>query len=158
MAISEIINSVVGTSAAATVSIQDSAFHVKIGPVELGIKDFSDPDTGQPNPAEIRYTQEFEIIVHKTVGRKPLTQCTIPVGLWEVNLKFNTLKGSDGDLSEKLKSIKIMPAGPRKLYTAFFPEGLCTYFRRKEIVQQAGSSDWYHTVELQMIEANAGDS
>jgi hypothetical protein len=84
MSLSDIIASVTGEQASATVSIQDSAYHVKIGDsVELGIRDFTDPDTGRPNPGEIRYTQEFEIVIHKTVGQKPLTQCTIPVGLWE---------------------------------------------------------------------------
>jgi len=96
--------------------------------------------------------QEFEIVVYKTVGQKPLTQCTIPEGLWEVIVKFNTLKGSDDDLSENLKTIKKFTAGPRKLYTALFPEGLCSYIKRKEIVQVKGTKDWYHTVELTLIE------
>ena len=160
MAISDIINSLSGQGASATVSLQDSAYHVKIGDsdIELGVRDNNYPATSRPNPIEIRYMQEFEIIVHKTVGQKPLTQCTIPEGLWEVIVKFNTLKGSDDDLSENLKTIKKFTAGPRKLYTALFPEGLCSYIKRKDIVQVKGTKDWYHTVELTLIEANGGDS
>ena len=158
MSLSDIIASVTGDQASATVSIQDSAYHVKIGDsVELGIRDFTDPDTGRPNPGEIRYTQEFEIVIHKIVGQKPLTQCTIPVGLWETIIKFVSLKGTDGDLQENLKTIRDMSAGPRKIYTALFPGGLCSYIKRKEITQQAGSDDWYHSCELQFIEANGGD-
>lgn len=165
MSISEIFESIAADmggndlGAAATVSLADSAYHVKIGDaeIELGIRDPSDPDASRPNPMEIRYTQEMEIIVHKTVGQKPLTQCTIPEGLWEVMIKFVTLKGTDGDLSENLKKIKGFTAGPRKLFTALFPEGLCSYIKRKEIVQTKGAKDWYHTVELTLIEANAGD-
>jgi hypothetical protein len=159
MAISDIINSLSGqdASAAATVSLQDSAYHVKIGEVELGIREISDPDTSKPNPLEIRYTQEMEIVVHKTVGQKPLTQCTIPDGLWEVLIKFNTLKGTDGDLSDTLTKIKGFTAGPRKLYTALFPEGLCSYIKKKEIIQTKGAKDYYHSIELSLIEANGGD-
>lgn len=158
MSISDILNSVSGESATATVSIQDSAFHVKIGDsIELGVRDFTDPDTSKPNPEEIRYTQEFEIIVHKTVGQKPLTQCTIPIGLWEVMLKFNSLKGTDGDIAENLKAVKGLSSGPRKLYTALFPDGLCSYIKRKEIIQVKGSADWYHSCEISFIEANGGD-
>ena len=72
-------------------------------------------------------------------------------------IKFVTLKGTDGDLSENLKKIKAFTAGPRKLFTALFPEGLCSYIKRKEIVQAKGAKDWYHTVELTLLEANGGD-
>lgn len=116
-----------------------------------------DPDTSQPNPLEIRYTQEFEVVVHKTVGQKPITQCTIPDGLWNIIVKFNALKGSDGGLSEALKDIKGLTAGPRKFYSALFDSGLCTYILKKEIVQAKGAKDWYHTVELTLIESNGGD-
>ena len=141
MAISEIINSLANPGASATVSLQDSAYHVKIGDqeIELGVRDTNDPDTSRPNPIEIRYTQEFKIVIHETVGQKPLTQCTIPDGLWEVMIKFVTLKGTDGGLSETLTKIKGFTAGPRKLYTALFPEGLCSYIRKKEIVQTKGA-------------------
>jgi len=158
MSISDIINSVTGLEATATVSMADQAYHVYIGQsIGLGFRDMTDPDTGRPNPTEIRYTQEFEIITHKVVGQKPITQCTIPVGLWEIIMKFNVLKGSDGGLSQTLTDIKDLDAGPRKIYTALFPGGLCSYLRRKEIVQPAGSDDWFHTVELSFIEANGGD-
>lgn len=159
MAISEIINSLANQAVSATVSLQDSAYHVKIGDqeIELGVRDSNDPDTSRPNPIEIRYTQEFKIVIHETVGQKPLTQCTIPDGLWEVMIKFVTLKGTDGGLSETLTRIKGFTAGPRKLYTALFPEGLCSYIKKKEIVQSKGAKDYYHTVELTLIEANGGD-
>ncbi len=157
MTISDIINAMSRTEARAVVSLQDKAYHVKIHGVELGIRDYGDNDTSKPNPLEIRYTQEFEIIIHKTVGQKPLTQCTIPDGLWEVIIKFITLKGTDDGLSETLQTLKSLTAGPRKLYTALFPEGLCTYIRKKEIVQTKGAKDWYHTVEITLIEANGGD-
>lgn len=140
-----------------TISMRDSAFHVKVHGIELGTREPHEPDNSQPNPIEIKYTQNFEIVIHKTVGQKPLTQCTIPDGLWEVLIKFNTLRGADGDLSEALKTIRDLTAGPRKLYTALFPEGLCTYIQKKEITQSKGSEDYYHTVELTLIEANGGD-
>jgi hypothetical protein len=139
------------------IAIYDKAMHVKVHDIELGIRDTTDPDAGQPNPIEIRYTQEFEVVVHKTVGQKPITQCTIPDGVWTVNMKFNVLKGANGEISEKLKAIKNAKAGPKKLYTALFPEGLCTYIVRKEITQPSGTDDYYHTVELTLLEANGGD-
>lgn len=161
MSLSGLINSAISglesTSASAIVSIQDAAYHVYIGTsIGLGFRDTDDPDTSRPNPVEIRYTQEFEIVTHKVVGNKPITQCTIPVGLWEISMKFNTLKGSDDDLSQTLEDVKKLDAGPRKIYTTLFRDGKCCYLRRKEIVQPAGSDDWYHTVELQFIEANGG--
>jgi hypothetical protein len=141
----------------AVVSIADSAFHVEIHGIELGVRDMDDPDTSRPNPIEIRYTQEFEVVVHKTVGTKPLTQCLCPDGLWNIIVKFNTLKGSNDGLSEVLTKIRDLPAGPRKLYTALFDGGLCTYILKKEITQVKGSSDWYHSCEITLIEANGGD-
>ena len=107
ISISEIVRSIgsVSEGATAVVSMADSAYHVKIHGIELGVRDLDDPDTSQPNPLEIRYTQEFEIVVHKTVGQKPITQCTIPDGLWNIIIKFNVLKGTDGGLSETLKRI-----------------------------------------------------
>jgi hypothetical protein len=156
MSLSDIIDLIKDEKATATVSIQDLAYHVKVHGNELGIKDQNDPDIGQPNPTEIRYTQEMEIVIHKTVGQKPLTQCTIPEGLWEVVMKITFLKGSDGGLSQKLKNIRDLKAGPNKIYTALFDTGLCTYLRRKEIVQTKGTKDWYHTCELSFIEANGG--
>ena len=157
MAISDIVRSISGEAAAATISLADSAFHVKIHGIELGVRDMDDPDTSQPNPLEIRYSQEFEIVIHKTVGQKPLTQCTIPDGLWSILVKFNVLKGTDGGLSEVLKSVRDLTAGPRKFYSALFDTGICTYIQKKEIVQNKGAKDWYHTVELTLIEANGGD-
>lgn len=135
----------------------DTAYHVKIHGIELGVRDLDDPDISQPNPLEIRYTQEFEVVIHKTVGQKPITQCTIPDGLWGVIIKFNVLKGTDGGLSEVLKKVRNLTAGPRKLYTALFDDGLCTYILKKEITQSKGAKDWYHTVELTLLEANSGD-
>jgi hypothetical protein len=134
----------------------DSAFHVKIGEVELGIRNQEDPDSSQPNPIEIRWSQEMEIVIHKTVGQKPLTQCTIPVGLWLLQLKFNTLKGTDGDINETLTSIRDMDAGPRRVYDALFKDGKCMYLQKKEIIQPKGIKDYYHSVELSLIEANGG--
>lgn len=143
-------------------SITSKAFPVEIHGVKLGVRDIDDPDTSQPNPIEIRYTQEFEIITHKTVGQKPLTQCTIPDGLWNITIKFNVLKGSgdksaDADISKTLSDIKALKAGPGLLKTALFKEGLCTYITRKEIVQSEGADDWLHSVTLELIEANSGD-
>lgn len=155
--IDEMIANKQETLAQGKVIIYDQAMHVKIHGIELGVRDIADPDASKPNPIEIRYTQEFEVVVHKTVGQKPITQCTIPKGLWQITLKFNTLKGPDGELSETLKAIKQLDAGPGRLYTALFPEGLCTYIVRKEIVQPAGAKDYFHTVELTLLEANGGD-
>lgn len=151
----EAVNSV-SVGAMANVSLTDSAFHVKIHGIELGVRDMNDPDISQPNPLEIRYSQEFEIVVHKTVGFKPKTQCTIPEGLWSILVKFNTLKGTDGDLSESLEKIRDLPAGPKHFFSALFPGGLCTYIQKKEIVQTKGAKDWYHSVELTLIENNSG--
>ncbi len=158
ISISEIVRSLgsVSEGAAVKVSLADSAFHVKIHGIELGVREMDDPDTSQPNPLEIRYSQEFEIVVHKTVGTKPKTQCTIPDGLWSIIVKYNSLKGTEGDISEKLKSIRDLTAGPRKFYSALFPEGLCTYIQKKEIVQVKGAKDWYHSVELTLLENNSG--
>lgn len=142
-------------TAQVTINNQDKAFHVKLHGIELGISNISDPDASQPNPQEIRYTQEFKIVIHETPGQKPITQCTIPEGLWKVSLKFNVLKGANNTLSSVLTSIRDLTAGPRKIYTALFPEGLCTYIERKEIVQTKGADDWYHTVEVSLVEANA---
>ena len=165
--VSEIVRSIglnqsVSEGAIATVSIADSAYHVEIHGIELGVRDLNNPDVSQPNPLEIRYTQEFEVVIHKTVGQKPITQCTIPDGLWNIIVKFNTLKGTDGGLSEVLTKIRDLPAGPKKFFSALFPGkgksgGLCTYIIKKEITQSKGAKDWYHTIELTLVEANGGD-
>ena len=160
MSVSDIVRSIGeggsgSEGAMVRVSLADSAFHVKIHGIELGVREMNDPDISQPNPLEIRYSQEFEIVVHKTVGQKPLTQCTIPDGLWTIMVKYNSLKGTDGDISEKLTKLRDLTAGPRKFYSALFPEGLCTYIQRKEIVQTKGAKDWYHGVEIALIEANS---
>jgi hypothetical protein len=68
-------------------------------------------------------------------------------------IKFVTLKGTNGGLFETLTRIKGFSAGPSKL----FPEGLCSYIKKKEIVQSKDTKDYYHTVELTLIEANGGD-
>jgi hypothetical protein len=149
MSISEIFKSLAadmavnGLGTAATVYLANYAYHVKIGnaEIELGIRDSADPNASRPNPMEIRDKREMVIIIHKTVGQKPLTNCTIPEGLWEVMIKFLTLKGTDGDMSENLKKIKGFTADPRELFTALFPEGLCSYIKRKEIVQTRGVKD-----------------
>jgi hypothetical protein len=159
ISISEIVRSIgsVSEGAIAVVSMADTAFHVKIHGIELGVRDMDDPDTSKLNPIEIRYTQEFEVVVHKTVGQKPITQCTIPDGLWNIMIKFRALKGPDGGLSEVLTQIRDLPAGPKKLYTMLFDGGLCTYILKKEIIQTKGTDDWYHTGEITLIEANGGD-
>lgn len=157
MSISEIARSVLNEGISAVVSVADSAFQVTIHGITLGVREWGDPDLGQPNPIEIRYTQEFEIVVHKTVGQKPLTQCTIPDGLWNILVKIPFLKGTDNDLSENLKSLRDLKAGPKKFLSALFPDGLCTYIQKKEIVQAKGAADWYHTAEVTLIEANGGD-
>jgi len=146
----------------AFVSMADTAFHVEIHGIELGVRDMDDPDTSRPNPIEIRYTQEFEVVVHKTVGTKPLTQCLCPDGLWNIIVKFNTLKGSNDGLSEALTKIRDLSAGPKKFFSALFPGkdksgGLCTYIVKKEITQVKDSKDWYHQVEITLLEANGGD-
>lgn len=142
-------------SATIAISNNDKAFHVKLHGIELGIRDLSDPDISKANPTEIRYSQEFKIVIHETPGQKPITQCTIPDGIWKITVKLTGLKGSDGDLSTVLTGIRDLTAGPRKLYTALFPEGLCTYIERKEIVQSKGADDWFHTIEVSLVEANA---
>ena len=159
MSVSEIFRDAlksVSEGAAVNISLADSAFHVKIHDIELGVRDMNDPDISQPNPLEIRYSQEFEIVVHKTVGFKPKTQCTIPEGLWSIMVKFNTLKGTDDNLSANLEKIRDLPAGPKHFFSALFPGGLCTYIQKKEIVQMKGAKDWYHSVELTLIENNSG--
>ncbi len=158
MSLSDIMNSVRDMAnqaeVKAVISLQDMAKHVKIGSVELGIRNASDPDLSQPNP-EITWTQEFEIVIHKTVGQKPLTQCTIPNGIWNLALKFNTLKGTDGGISDVLVAIRDMLAGPHRVEDALFNEGKCMFIQKKTITQPKGTKDFYHTVELQLIEANS---
>ena len=157
MSVSDILRNLGSEKMAATISLVDSAFHVKIHGIELGVRDMNDPDISQPNPLEIRYSQEMEIVVHKTVGRRPKTQCTIPDGLWTVLVKFVTLKGTDGHLSKVLTDIKDLNAGPGRVETALFGSpGVCMYLQKKEIVQTKGAKDWYHSVELSLIEANSG--
>lgn len=159
MSIADIVKDVGGRLPS---GIFGKAFHVVLREngktvLKLGVREPHNPDTGQPNPTEIRYTQEFEIVVHKTVGQKPVTQCTIPDGLWNITMKFNTLKGTDGGLSNVLTDLKEFRAGPRKLFTALFPEGICTYIQKKEIVQTKGADDWHHTTEVSFVEANSGE-
>jgi len=133
MAISEIINSLANQALSATVSLQDSAYHVKIGDqeIELGVRDSNDPDTSRPNPIEIRYTQEFKIVIHETVGQKPLTQCTIPDGLWEIMIKFVTLKGTDGGLSETLTRIKGFRLAPGSFIQLYSRKGSAATSKRR---------------------------
>lgn len=156
MSVSDIIRSLGSEKMAATVSLVDSAFHVVIHGIELGVREMNDPDASQPNPLEIRYSQEFEIVIHKTVGFKPKTQCTIPEGLWSILVKYNSLKGTDDDLSKNLEKIRDLPAGPQLFLSALFPGGLCTYIQKKEIVQTKGAKDWYHSVEITLLENNSG--
>lgn len=145
------------TIVAGNISLADKAFQVEIHGLKLGERELEgDPDTSRKNPDEIRYTQEFEIVIHKTVGQKPLTQCTIPDGLWNILVKLTFLKGTDGGLQENLKALVGLPAGPKKFFSALFPSGICTYIQRKEIVQTKGTDDWYHTAEITLIEANGG--
>jgi len=129
--------------------------HVKIGSVELGIKRTDDPDLSQPNP-EIEWSWEAEVVVHKTIGQKPISVCTIPDGLWYLALKFTTLKGTDGGINEQLKAIRDMDAGPRGVEDILFNEGKCMFLVKKLIRQPKGSKDYYHTVELNFVESNPG--
>jgi hypothetical protein len=140
----------------AKVSIEDKAKHVKIHGIELGIRSNEDLETSKPNPIELQYSWESEIVVHKTVGQKPITQCTIPEGLWSLVVRFNTLKGPDGGLSDVLTKVKELKAGPGMVSTALFNEGICMYLQKKHITQTKGTEDYYHTVELTLIEANDG--
>jgi hypothetical protein len=157
MSVSDLLRTIGAERVDAAISLVDSAFHVRIHGIELGLRDMADPDTSQPNPTEIRYTQEFEIVVHKTVGTKPKTQCTIPEGLWNVMVKFNVLKGPDNDLSKVLTDIKALDAGPGRVESAFFGSpGVCMFLQKKEIVQSKAAKDWYHSVELSLIESNPG--
>jgi hypothetical protein len=154
IALRELLN-INGSNYQAQVSLVDRAKHVKIHGIELGIRNYSDPDLSQPNP-EMEWTQEFEIIVHKTVGQKPLTQCTIPDGLWNLVMKFETLKGTDGGISEVLQKVRDLDAGPGRVESALFNSGLCMYLQKKIIKQPKGSKDFFHTIELTFIEANSG--
>ena len=160
MGLSEIVKLAAEDSTAdsepAKVSMQDSAKHVTIHGIELGLKSVGDLDTSQPNPIELQYSWESEIVVHKTVGQKPITQCTIPEGLWSLVVRFNTLKGPEGGLSDVLTKVKELKAGPGMVSTALFNEGICMYLQKKHITQTKGTKDYYHTVELTLIEANDG--
>jgi len=140
--------------------LSDDVVKVKIHGIELGNRDHENPDRGQPNPIEIRWTQEMEVVVHKTVGHKPLTQCTIPDGLWKCEIKFNTLaKDPDSaEISEVLEKVRDLKAGPGLVIDSLMNSigGKCMYLVRKTITQRAGTKDWYHTVELEFLEANDG--
>lgn len=139
-------------------SMSHLAKKVRIGDVALGEINYANPDLGQPNPTSITWTQEFEIVVHKIVGQKPLTQCTIPVGLWNCRITFNTLALSleTHKISTVLKTVRDWNAGPRKIWDSLWNEGKCMYLQKKEISQKAGSKDWYHSVTLDFIESNDG--
>jgi hypothetical protein len=133
----------------------DEAFHVKIGSIELNMLNPSDPDSSILNPNEIVWSQENKIVTHETPGQKPLTQCTIPDGLWECSIKWNALKGSDEtDISDTLVKIRDLDAGPRLVKSALFPGGKCMYLQAKSITQPQGRKDYYHLVTLKFIEAN----
>lgn len=142
----------------AVLNMTHLAKKVKIGDVQLGEIDYDNPDLSQPNPIEIRWSQEFEIVPHKVVGRKPITQCTVPIGLWQCQVRFNTLAGSTENhkISETLLTIREWDAGPRKIWDSLWNDGKCMYLQKKEITQKAGAKDWYHQVNLDFIEANDG--
>jgi len=135
----------------------DRGFPVKIGSIQLGVRDWGDPDASKPNPVYIEFTRENVVVEHKTPGQTPLTELTIPLGLRKLLLRFNCLKGPDGDISENLRIVSNMPAGPYLVKEVLY-KGVCMYYINMRIVQTDKTDDWYHTVELSFIEANDGSA
>jgi len=142
----------------------ESYKRVKIGPVELGIRDFSNPDFSKPNPSEIKWWRENNVVEHPVVGHKPLTQCTEPDTLWHCSIRLSTLADQDtatSHFSENLKKLAKMNAGPWMVEDSFTTHGLeagrlCMYLKKPEFTQKAGTKDWYRIVDLQLVEANDG--
>lgn len=131
------------------ISVKDSWRKVKIGPnVELGVRREDDLDTSKPNPLSITWTQENVIVVHKRIGMKPLTQCTIPEGLWYCDMELDAL---DNEM-EVLDPIRKMKAGPWMIKTSFMD--LCMFIESKAVTQKAGTKDWLQNLKLKFIEAN----
>lgn len=134
---------------------------VRIGEIiTLGVPNWADPDASQPNPVNIEWTRENVVVEHKIPGQRPLTECTIPLGLRKLTLKFNCLKGPDGGISENLKTVSTMPAGPYRIVEALYGHsidgGVCMYYISMRIVQTDKTDDWYHTVEMTFLENNDG--
>lgn len=143
---------------------EGGAKRVKIGSVVLGIRDFANPDWSQPNPNEIKWWRDFNVVEHHVVGHKPLTQCTEPEALWHCSIRLVTLADQDTSLSHLSKKLQIlagMNAGPWWIEDSFTTHGpmggkLCMYMKRPEFTQKAGTKDWYRVVDLQFVEANDG--
>ena len=72
-------------------------------------------------------------------------------------MKWDSLKGADNGLSEELKTIRDMPAGPWMIKTALWPGGKCMYIASKRIPQPAASDDWFFKdIEITFTESNNG--
>lgn len=124
--------------------------HVKIGDIELGVRQEQAPDTSKPNPTEIVWKQDFVIVKQKITGMKPLTQCTEPDGLWYCDITFTTLDNRD----EVLQKVVDMNAGPWRIETYLMTK--CMFIESKVITQVNSTKDWYQKVQLGLCECNTG--
>jgi hypothetical protein len=57
-----------------------------------------------------------------------------------------------------LEKVRDLKAGPGLVIDSLMNSigGKCMYLVRKTITQRSGTKDWYHTVELEFLEANDG--
>ncbi len=129
---------------------RDRAFHVRIGSIELGMRQEDDPDTSRPNPSLIEWTQEFDIAEQHTTGSKPVTILTGPDPLWRCTMEFNTLNNKP----EVLTPILDMDAGPRRIVD--YDHDHCMLLKKKKFVQRKGTDDWYRSLILEFVENNPG--
>lgn len=140
------------SSIAASAAQRHNFKRVKIGAVQLGIYNEGDPDKSKPNPRSIVWSQEFEIIEHKIVGMKPLTQCLEDEALWKCDMEFTTLDNKP-EVQDKVIAWK---AGPYNVETAV--KSVCMYIESKTITQEKGTDDYYQVVHIKLKEANDGSN
>lgn len=130
---------------------KDNWQHVMIGTIELGIKNYDDPDTSRPNPSLIEWWQEFDVSIKKITGEKPVTILISPKTIWHCTMEFNALDNKPLVLQPLLD----MDAGPRRV-TDFDHNNVCMLLKKKKFVQRKGTKDWYRALVLEFVENNPG--
>lgn len=133
-------------------SERGDALKVEIGPLKLGsdlklgTQVATNPDDSQPNPQSISWHRANEVPEKPVMGDKPMTQCTIPNGLWYLTVKFNTLTHS------VLQQVESMDAGPYVVKTFF--KKCCMYLIDVKVDQGYGAKDPKQQVTMQLKEAH----
>jgi hypothetical protein len=139
------------------ISERGDALKVEIGPLKLGgDRIFGspeglgmngiNPDDGQPNPQSISWHRANVVPEKPVVGDKPMTQCTIPNGLWYLTIKFNTLT------HPILQQVESMDAGPYLVKTFF--KKCCMFLIDLRVDQGYGAKDPKQQVTMQLMEAH----